>query len=185
MNKFDTINFSSKREYCSHVYNSYVLDAANVLVSCRSYAALFRTKLPISCYTNFRDALFHFYKMNSCAVEIEVCMQAFAIKEHLSRAVTDATNTLLIFFASLLENLILSNSVPAMTERFREFLHSLKQFQLFKRMNGMMIFDLNRCIVTSENSKALDLIEEFCVLIQENCLQETVELCMCNQLDKK
>lgn len=174
MNKYNDIDQTSKNEICSHIYNNYIVKTSDLIENCQTCIAIFKSKLPISCYTNFRDALFHFYKMNKSTTEIDVYTQAFAISEHLSRASTDATNSIFSYISSILEGLIRNNVSEGTTNRSRELLHKVKEVQLLKRLKGMMMFDANLCVVNSSVDEAMSLIDECCKFFVENHLESII-----------
>lgn len=57
-----------------------------------------RAKVPTSSYANFRDALFHFYKMKSLVDEIQMIKEIYAMEEHLNRSLKD---TIIALFQNL------------------------------------------------------------------------------------
>lgn len=171
MMKHDIINECAKEEYCEYIYDELILNAKQTIIQCQSYMSIFRIKLPISCYTNFRDALFHFYKMHLCVTEFDVYTQSFAVKEHLSRAETDAINNMIVFFSKGIE-VLLKESTAEIEKQLRHYLHCLKKLQLNRRMNGMMIFDKNKSLLNANTESALKKIDEFLAFIEDNDLVE-------------
>lgn len=169
MAKQNIINESEKEEYCEYIYNELILKAKDVIIKCQSYTSLLKVKLPISCYTNFRDAIFHFYKMYTCVMDVDIYNQAFAIKEHLSRAQTDAINNMIAFFSKIIE-IMLKQESEKLERQLREYLHYLRSYQLKKRINGMMIFDKNSPLLSTDIDEALVKINDFLLFIQENDL---------------
>ena len=77
------------------IYENYIVKSSEILLQYELYANTANIYLPCGCYTNFRDALFHFRKLASSYEEKEIECQAFAIKEHLSRALTDAASSVM------------------------------------------------------------------------------------------
>lgn len=174
MNKQNIINEFDKEEYCECIYKDHILKAKELIISCRSYACILKAKLPISCYTNFRDALFHFYKMYICVTDVDVYNQAFAINEHLSRAQTDAFNTIMNLFSCTIEAM-LKNGRNKFHDELRGYLHYFKSYQLKKRVKGMMIFDKNISLLDTSFDEALNKISSFLDYIQKNELEKEMK----------
>ena len=80
-----------KEQLCEQIYEDYIVESADILQLYERYSDTIQGDLPDSCYTNFRDALFHFRKLVYLSEEQELLCQEFAIKEHLSRALTIST----------------------------------------------------------------------------------------------
>lgn len=57
-----------------------------------------KAEVPTSSYANFRDALFHFYKMKSLVDEIQMIKEIYAMEEHLNRSLKD---TIIALFQNL------------------------------------------------------------------------------------
>lgn len=180
MTKHNIINKSDKEEYCSFIYDELILATKRIIIKCQSYTSVLNVKLPISCYTNFRDALFHFYKMNLCVTDIDVYNQSFAIKEHLSRAETDAINNMIVFFSNIIE-ILLKKNIPKIEDSLRYYLHYMRKIQLNKRIGGMMVFDKNKPLLNADINSVLEKIDDFLTFIQDNDLAE----CMCKIISEE
>ena len=97
------MHIALKGQFCEQLYENHIKVSAERLQSYEEYASAICVKIPISCYTNFRDALFHFRKVVSSMEENEIERQAFAVKEHLSRALTDAASSILYYLSFALQ----------------------------------------------------------------------------------
>ncbi len=95
------MNITDKDNYCHRIYQKDILETSEFLVVCDDLANILRIFLPIACYTNFRDALFHFRRMVRAYEVNEIMCQAFAVKEHTKRAKTDAALYLLRRFSDI------------------------------------------------------------------------------------
>ena len=135
----ERMHLAEKEQFCEYIYVEYILPAVEQL---KNYSKLkvIKLELPISCYTNFRDAIFHFRKMVVSYERQEIEQQAFAIKEHLSRALTDACNAILLWTAKVAEEFLDDEKIQKKDRiKIREKVHKLKKLILIKRMNGMML----------------------------------------------
>lgn len=68
-------------------------------------------RLPIPAYANFRDALFHFSKMNAQGDYIKLVQQDYALEEHLHRSLKDSIITLFYKLTEGLESLLNINKM--------------------------------------------------------------------------
>lgn len=165
MQKLHTMD---KHLFCQNIYEHYIVTFSERLQKYEQYAEGIRRELPVSCYTNFRDALFHFRKMVYCTEEQEIEEQAFAIKEHLSRMLTDASNALSYTLSLIAEDMLTNHALGAeQTNALRTLLHKVKNAIILKRMDGMML-----SIDEQKNLNHDDvnlLIDEFYAWIEENC----------------
>lgn len=55
-----------------------------------SFYAVFGKTVPIACYANFRDALFHYKKIYECNDLLNINGNMFTLSEHLHRSLKDA-----------------------------------------------------------------------------------------------
>ena len=53
-----------KSNLCENVYQNNIVNPYEFLKSCENYSKIVHAKIPDGCYTNFRDALFHFWKLS-------------------------------------------------------------------------------------------------------------------------
>ena len=58
----EKIHSVKKEHLCEQVYEDYIVKYARILEEYEDYSNTIEAYLPDSCYTNFRDALFHFRK---------------------------------------------------------------------------------------------------------------------------
>lgn len=159
-----------KEHYCETVYSEYLVHSAELLNEYEERAGIVEVILPCGCYTNFRDALFHFRKLISSSEEKEIECQAFAMKEHLSRALTDAASSVLDHASFAAEKLVGDDRIDSdLVCRLRSKLHEMKQVVLRKRFEGMM-FSSKETKITHE--EILKLIDSFYDLVGDNCKDE-------------
>lgn len=156
-----------KENFCQNIYQKDIVKASEVLKKYEEYANTVRVVLPIGCYTNFRDALFHFRKLVVSVEEKEIECQAFAIKEHLSRPLTDAATSILDHSSFVAEKLLSDEEIePHIKDNIRTILHKMKKANLRKRFSGMML--ANDKIKISHN-EMLELLDEFYGYMSWNC----------------
>ena len=111
------------------------MKSSEILLQYELYANTANIYLPCGCYTNFRDALFHFRKLASSYEEKEIECQAFAIKEHLSRALTDAASSVMDNISFIAERLLKDENInDIQKQKTREMLHKMKQANLRKKV---------------------------------------------------
>ncbi len=157
-----------KDQYCEQLYEKYIVGSSEKMMKYEEYAYTIHAKMPISCYTNFRDALFHFRKAVSSMEESEIERQAFAVKEHLSRALTDAGSSILYHLSNVAEALLNDEEITKdVIDQIRKCLHNLKNANLRKRFNGMMISNDEMSSISHEEIQ--DLIDVFYKLLDDNC----------------
>lgn len=159
-----------KKIFCQNIYKKEIVDSAEILCEYEKYANTVKVLLPIGCYTNFRDALFHFRKLVVSVEEGEIECQAFAIKEHLARALTDAATSILDHSSYVAERLLSDEKIEGeIKSNIRMILHKMKKANLRKRFSGMML--ANDKIRISHN-EMLGLIDEFYGYVGSNCKYE-------------
>ena len=160
-----------KDQFCEQLYSEYIVGASDKMLKYEEYAQAIHAKMPASCYTNFRDSLFHFRKVVLSVEEREIERQAFAVKEHLSRALTDAGISLLIHLSKVAEELLKDDELTVdLKKSIRKLLHSIKKTSICKRFSGMMISNDNLTKVSHEEIQLL--IDDFYELINEECPDE-------------
>ena len=102
MGNYLKMQITDKESLCQNIYTDEIVRTADYLKEFELYAQIGKKIIPVTCYTNFRDALFHFRKIVNCAEEHEIMQQAFAVKEHLHRARTDAKQASYFIFQMFL-----------------------------------------------------------------------------------
>ena len=118
-----------------------IKSAHDQLNKCAGLMKKFDASLPLSCYTNFRDALFHFTKINRLIDESEISNQVFAVEEHLSRAMTDAVNGISDYYLKGVAKILKDEEIADKIDfsQLRMILHKIKQGWLLIRLNGMVM----------------------------------------------
>lgn len=160
-----------KEQFCEQLYETYIIGASDCLLKYEEYATTIHAKMPISCYTNFRDAIFHFRKVVFVVEENEIERQAFAVKEHLSRSLTDAANAILHHLSSVAEELLKDVEISGeLKHGIRKSLHLLKKAVLQKRFRGMMIS--NDDISNISHEEIQSLIDEFYDFLNMECYEK-------------
>ena len=163
-----------KDRFSEQLYDEYIVKASEKLLKYEEYAEAINAKMPASCYTNFRDALFHFRKVVLSIEEREIERQAFAVKEHLSRSLTDAGNSILYHLSQVAEELLKENGIPAdLKKSIRKLLHEIKKATIRKRFNGMMISNDNLSKISHEEIQSL--IDAFYKLMDSECPEKFAE----------
>lgn len=168
MGNYLKMQMTDKESLCRNIYMDEIIRSADYLKEFEAYAKIGKKAIPVTCYTNFRDALFHFRKMASCTEEHEIMQQAFAVKEHLHRARTDAKTSVLFYFSSVANCLMNETTVQSDTKiRLRVSLHKMKNVIMMSRIEGMMMADIAINKISEE--EIVLMLEEFFDLVQENC----------------
>lgn len=174
MREMQSMHPAEKDQFCEHIYEDFIVRTSSILEIYEEYAKTINVFIPISCYTNFRDALFHFRKMVSSIEEREIEEQAFAIKEHLSRTLTDASSSILFWLSLVSGELLKMGDISLdIKKQIRIELHRVKNVILLKRMNGMMISQDHSAGVSHEEIHLL--IEQFYTFLQDNCSEQFAE----------
>ena len=166
----EKIHSAEKEQICEQIYKNYIVKSSEILLQYEDFANTANKHLPCGCYTNFRDALFHFRKLVSSSEEREIECQAFAIKEHLSRTLTDAASSIIDIIAFIAERLLKDSNIDIEHKRkVRKMLHQMKQAGLRKRFSGMM---LSNDGIKIEHDEILELIDNFFDFSNNNCREE-------------
>lgn len=159
-----------KEIFCQNIYEEDIVKPSEILCSYETYANTVEILLPTGCYTNFRDALFHFRKLVVSVEDKEIECQAFAIKEHMSRALTDAATSILDHSSFVAERLLSDDKItPEVKENVRKILHKMKKANLRKRFSGMMLANDK---IKISHKEMLELIDEFYDYVNSNCKEE-------------
>lgn len=168
------MHIALKGQFCEQLYENHIKVSAERLQSYEEYASAICVKIPISCYTNFRDALFHFRKVVSSMEENEIERQAFAVKEHLSRALTDAASSILYYLSLIAEELLSDIGIDSKVKsQIRKSLHDMKKANLRKRFSGMMISNDDMSNISHEEIQIL--VDDFYMIINDNCADKFAE----------
>lgn len=161
MMAFSKCNAVEKDALCTNIYNQFIAETSDFISSCEDIAKPLNAHLPSGCYTNFRDALFHFRRMFRSTEENEIWHQAFAIEEHANRAKTDAIVCLLEYCTFLLQ--ILShedfNLSYAALERLTIIKKDIDNCVLLLRLNGIMLNQSG--LLRISDSEFEELIDRF------------------------
>lgn len=170
----ERMHFALKDQFCEQLYENYIVESSEKLMKYEEYAYTIHAKMPVSCYTNFRDALFHFRKVVSSMEENEIERQAFAVKEHLSRSLTDAESSILYHLSNVAEALLGDGEIEKnVIEQIRKCLHNLKSANLRKRFSGMMIS--NDEVTNISYDEIIELIDGFYQLVNAECADKFAE----------
>lgn len=152
MPSFIKSNTVDKDLLCETVYRNFIADTSEFIDNCEKISVVLRTKLPSGCYTNFRDALFHFRRLAKSSEEIEITRQAFAVEEHSNRAKTDAIVCILEYCSFLLQ--IISHEDYALgADTLQELLvikNRLDRNAMHLRLSGIMLDHTNILRITDE-----------------------------------
>lgn len=175
MGKYTKIPLREKEILCQNTYTKEILRSADYLQEYEKYALIGAWDIPPSCYTNFRDALFHFRKMYSSSEEHEIMQQVFAVKEHLGRARTDARIVILLMYAKVAELLLKREDIgKELKVKIRILLHKMKNVSMTNRIQGMMMADV--IINHYSDDEISEIVQEFLDLIQSECIEPFEEI---------
>lgn len=164
-----------KEILCQNTYTNEILRSADLLEEYEKYALVGEWELPLSCYTNFRDALFHFRKMCNSSEEHEIMQQAFAVKEHLGRARTDARSAIFLVYAKVAEKLLERDDIGGKLKvQFRELRHKMQNISMVNRIQGMMMSDV--VINRYSDDEISEIVQEYLDLLQKECMDQFKEI---------
>ncbi len=170
MSMFIKSNAVDKDIRCETVYERFIADTCDFILSCEEISDVLRTKLPFGCYTNFRDSLFHFRRLAKSFEESELLRQAFAVEEHANRAKTDAIVCLLEYCTYVLQ--ILSHESFGLSPKTLETLIGIKNKILGKtvnlRLSGVMLDNARALRLSDEEFQ--DLIVTFLDFVQSDAV---------------
>lgn len=168
--RFFNYSLVEKDLFCTNIYEKHIFETYQMISSFERSAKLLDSALPTGCYTNFRDALFHFRKMVRSSEGTEIENQAFAIKEHCGRAQTDAATAVLTECTEII-NRMLGNPDYVIENRkeLEDLYHSLNQKILNKRIGGMMIDEFGITgIFACSMAEICDSLDALFIFIREN-----------------
>jgi len=175
MGNYLKMQMTDKESLCQNIYTNEIIRSSDYLKEFEAYAKIGKKKIPVTCYTNFRDALFHFRKMANCSEEHEIMQQAFAVKEHLHRARTDAKTSVLFYFSRVANCLMDEKEVDSETKiQLRILLHKMKNVIMMSRIDGMMMSDVAINKIGDEDIAMI--LEEFFDLAQEKYFSQFVAI---------
>lgn len=175
MGNYLKMQMTDKESLCQNIYTDEIVRSMDYLKEFEAYAKIGKKEIPVTCYTNFRDALFHFRKMTNCAEEHEIMQQAFAVKEHLNRARTDAKISVLFYFSRVANYLMNEKEVDFNTKcKLRIFLHKMKNVIMMSRIDGMMMSDVSINKISDED--IMIIFRDFFDLVQEKCFSQFVTI---------
>lgn len=164
-----------KDNICESVYVDCIYKTYDFLLSCESFAGLLGNSIPDTCYTNFRDSLFHFWKMNHSFEIREIEKQAFAVREHSNRAKTDATISLfqesLFILGNILDQILPSNDFDSEKKQKLIMIHDkISNAEMHLRLSGMMLGDEG--FFRMSDDQILDLFEELLNVFEGDLTKE-------------
>lgn len=171
MGNFLKIQMTDKENLCQNLYTDEIIKTAQYLKDYEKYASVWKKDIPATCYTNFRDALFHFRKMVDCLEEHEIMQQAFAVREHLSRARTDAKTAVIFHYSKIASCFLQDDSVDRNIKiQLRNSLHQMKNIVLKTRISGMVMSETS---INSVSEEEVDnIFETFLDLVQKKCFDQ-------------
>lgn len=168
MPTFIKSNLVDKDVRCETIYNRFIADTCDFIQSCEAIGKVLSIKLPSGCYTNFRDALFHFRRLVRSTEVNEIARQAFAIEEHSNRAKTDATICILEYCSFVLQ--VLSHDSFGFSEPVLQQLTAVKNKidsnGMYLRLSGIMLDQANILRISDEDFQ--NLLVEFFDFINEH-----------------
>lgn len=175
MGNYSKMPLREKEILCQNTYTNEILRSADYLQEYEKYALIGEWEIPPSCYTNFRDALFHFRKMYNSSEEHEIMQQVFAVKEHLGRARTDARIVILLMYAKVAEMMLMRDDIGGgLKVQFRRLLHKMKNVSMTNRIQGMMMSDV--VINHYSDDEISEIVREYLELIQDECMEQFEEI---------
>ena len=151
---------------CDNIFSSYILGAYTVLSECEDCANIFREHIPVACFTNFRDALFHFRKMAHSTEYLELVRQTNSIKEHVNRAKTDAITFILEYMSAIVD--ILFSQLPkdaSSKKELKQLNAEICKTDLNYRLGGLMLSSTP--VMRPPDDHMLDLLDNYISRINE------------------
>ena len=165
------MNQIEKDRFCENIYEQYIVEASEFLIECENISKIIRAYIPCGCYTNFRDALFHFRCLVISVEETKVACQAFAIKEHTNRAKTDAIISLIDNCAEIIKKISTNNNLSKDVETLLKRQYSILKDALVKyRIGGMMLENTDILRPTCEHF--FEIIKDFFECMEKNVQEE-------------
>lgn len=175
MGNYQKMQIADKENLCQNLYEQYVVNCMELLKDYEKYISIAKKEIPVACYTNFRDALFHFRKLVNSSEEHEILQQAFAIKEHLNRAKVDARTSVFLYYSYVASELIKDETVLEEVKRkLRIILHKMKRTVLMHRINGMMMSDSD--VLKVDEKTVDDILQDYFDLVQAECFEQFIRI---------
>ncbi len=175
MGNYLKMQITDKENLCQNIYTNEIIKSAVYLKEYEQYAKIGKKIIPATCYTNFRDGLFHFRKLARCLEEHEIMQQSFAVKEHLNRARTDAKISVLFYFSGVASELLKDDSISDRIKcKLRKALHEMKHIILTSRIDGMMMSGVS--VRKVEEDEVIIILQDFFDLVQEYCFEQFTEI---------
>lgn len=176
MHSFTKSNIAIKDHYCETTYKNFIVETSDFISKCEELSEILRIKLPAGCYTNFRDAIFHFRRLVKSSEENEIIRQGFAVEEHSNRAKTDAIVCILENCSLLLQ--IFSHADYSLSTEARQELivlkNNLDRHTLHLRLNGIMLDHTGILRITDEEFQSS--IRAFLLFVRNHVGQEKLKL---------
>nr|WP_300816377.1 hypothetical protein [uncultured Acetatifactor sp.] len=166
---------AEKEQYCQNIYERYILETSEFLVSCDEIADVLRTYIPSGCYTNFRDALFHFRSMVNASEVSIIFSQVASIIEHANRAMRDAEVALCVRCVTIFD--VLKSRVHLEDNVLMEINQQIAALQnciLRLRLGNMMLEGMDFWTVSNEDF--FDIIESYFICAETHVKDEFKEV---------
>ncbi len=169
MGRLRLVSEYEKDVICENVYHDGIVQTYDFLISCESFANIIGEMLPETCYTNFRDCIFHYWKLYRTFENTEIDKQLFAVIEHSKRAKTDASVALMKECEIILGELLVEKSFSEELERRLIKMHDkIANVEMHLRMSGMMIGESSFFCLDDE--QILDLFDEMLRIFNEDAI---------------
>ena len=171
MQPFEKANKCNKEIICENTYNEYIKEGADFIYSCESAAKIISAYVPAGCYTNFRDALFHFYKMVSSMEMNEIERQRFAVSEHINRARTDAMVSLIDEYQKIICYMRKKYDFEQEIDKsLKDKMNMLCSHEIMIRLSGMMIDDFSQMKLSDDIF--FEMIRDLYILFRDKVAKE-------------
>lgn len=181
---FAKSNAADKDLYCNTIYQKSIADTSEFITACEGIAKVLDVKLPPACYTNFRDALFHFRRMVKSSEENEIAKQAFAIEEHANRVKTDAIIGILENCSNILQ-ILQHNSFELDDASFLRLIsvkNMLDRHVMHLRLSGIMLDHTSILRISDEEFQAaIKTFFDFIDAIGKDRYHSALEIRHCRQ----
>lgn len=165
------ISAAEKEQYCQNIYQKYIFETSEFLVDCEDCSKILQMRIPSVCYTNFRDALFHFRRMVKSEEENTILSQANSVMEHANRAITDAKVAICMRCATLLRMMLSKNRFDEnIIDALREQIDILQDWSLKLRTGGMMLVNIS--FFETSNEQFLEMMKQCYLCISKYAEKE-------------
>ncbi len=160
-----------KKHICERVYEDYLLTTSDFIISCDEISEILRAYIPSGCYTNFRDALFHFRCLVYSNNESEIVSQVASIKEHTNRAMRDAEVAICQRYMGILKIIRNGGDMQAdIKEKLDSMINSLQECILNLRLGGMMLKGMDSLGPSPDDF--LIMINDFCEFLNSKLAKQ-------------